>query len=516
MKTHAQPTPPPKTRPQIFATRASITLALIALLATLTITACEPRVTDDSSSASASGDTRSQNAATINGRLASAVGNVARAQIIVFHVQPDGTLQDISLGNYQTDDEGRFEALARVDNPPLSNVIIEARTQAAPPSTENSADQKTKMPTRLASALLISPLNPGETTKSPTLNFETTLEADLYTQARKLALWDDALCDQTQLRIAITPQIARALRASGDYDAQVAILARLTTTAMRAFTATLLRNPAFEDRTTHEGRHEIEPGFRHGGIRKAFSKEDIQKARTTFHNDVEKYDQQRDDPDSNSTDDRTRRALSNALVQSYLDNNINIHVLASANQAASEAALALLPQLAPETRAAVMSNIEVQRARFITRAIQDDFSTLGGPGESSTAVEKAGVTLRTELARLSERTDDITNDVHTLWQQYRQRVEEVLQTTFTAQQRQVVEQMQSDIVPATRTMFNTIENLTPDSTSEDIASNSADAVLLFHKDTAPLAYSEMWKNADIPDKRATAILDILLNFATIR
>ncbi|MBA2662096.1 MAG: hypothetical protein H0U74_07345 [Bradymonadaceae bacterium] len=481
---------------------------LASLLATSLTFAwgCQPRDPEAPGEEPAAVDDRPT--ATIQGRLEAELGPVANATMVVQRVEANGALQNITIGDFRSDAQGNYEVTIDVTGGPLWDLIVEARgPQTAPPTAEQPEGVEDVAAMRLGRVILVRQINEGDSVTVAPMDLETTLESDIYIQARSAGEWDDR-CDTAVLRAVISPQLAAAVRMGEQYEQDVEALARATTGSMKAYVSTLMRDPGFEGQPQDQPALEGEPF-------NTFSENDMQNARNELRNAIQDLDQRLHDTTEIEERMEAQRDFHTTLVEAYSNNNITIHQQARATHASVEAAVVFMPVLASAAQASAMATAEYHRAFVVTRVIESNVDTLGVSGENLGSVEQAGLSLKNTLLSYGGGQGDISDQVNTAWANYRLAVETQLQVTLDETQRAAYAEMHDVVVQPRTQMFNVVEGLSPETSSTAAANASSEAVPSYYNNVVSQQNISSLEQADISQDNARAILDTLFNFSVV-
>ncbi|MFU8802864.1 MAG: hypothetical protein ACNA8W_03545, partial [Bradymonadaceae bacterium] len=342
------------------------------------------------------------------------------------------------------------------------------------------------------------------------INFETTVAADVYVQARMAGEWDDR-CDTPTLRLLITPGIAGGVATGEDYTGDVEVLARSTTAGMKAYMSTLLaererlRELEELDDSPVEGAEPVD----------TFDDDDLQSARDALRSAFDDYETRVFGTTDMEDRMEARIELYHSWLDAYSDNNIGLHLQSRAAHSLAEAQMIYFDDLGDAAQARAMADNEFFRALRVTSAIEQNADRMGITGEPHAAIEQAGNSLMNSLLVLGEGSGDISDTVRESWSSYQTTVETQLEAELDPEQYNAYVQYRQSVMADRGQLVEAFEGLQPTMTSSAVANTTVESVPAFYNQTVTAQRIESLEEVGFDEDGAHAMLESLFHFSLI-
>jgi hypothetical protein len=295
--------------------------------------------------------------------------SVAGAIVSAYHVESDGDLRLISNGTTTTDADGRYRLQVFLSGEGVERILVQATASGA------GSDA--------GSVLVEAALEAGATVTAAPIEVETSVEADVYVEARASGDFDAERHSRAVLRTFVSAELAARVQAiaedtgSADYEAEVAAVAEAALAFSEAWYVSLT------DETSGASEATVEAAF-----------EALAEAQVDL-------DEALDAAEGSSEVDAALQAYLEASLDAYLDAGVTHTQLVVAVQAAAEASFAYATELTADVEAALRARVAWTEAMVVSTATDAWFAALEAEGAVTASVvsdvEDAGATLRTSV-----------------------------------------------------------------------------------------------------------------------
>jgi hypothetical protein len=332
----------------------------------------------------------------IVGRIStSEVGPYQGAAIAVYRVGREGALERISIEKAESDGEGRYHVTIQLESGQTPDLLVEAtyvgakgRGLAVVPSW-SAVDR-----------VLI----------APAIDQKSELESRIYLEMT--ASNKEPALGANALRRIITPRIAAELRASHHPREDNGHVATAVIDATEAWRAALVQ----PDLGLHEEN-----------VALAFDALDWAQVML----DAELYA-----ADTPGEQERAHANYAAVVGAAYASAGIGPEHLAQAAQASADALRKGAQKMRGRMRAALISEAEALRARYVTGAVEALFAQMGAPEVEQRAVRSAGARLEGRTFASVEAGQDIDQYLKLAWNEYRRAILIRLRSVTGGQQEQ--------------------------------------------------------------------------------
>jgi hypothetical protein len=311
------------------------------------------------------------------------VGPYAGASITVYRVERGGKLKQITSRSVLSDKDGRYQALIHINNL----------------NSESSVDlviRATHGDSKGAGATLVGTWSAVDhVIVAPAIDLESALTTDLYLRMMASGV-DVSRFGYNTLRRIVTPRMASELHSNASYESALPQVTRATLSAVSAWMHVLTG-----------GDLDVRPE----SVKLALDALDWAQVML----DAELYAS--DSPEETEKAHQDYEELAGAA---YASAGVTPEHLAAAAQAAADAMRFQATTVSGRMRAALISEAEGLRARYVTSAVEELMSRNGADESDSRAVHDAGQQLESRIFASIDAGKDIDDTVRAAWSDYRQ------------------------------------------------------------------------------------------------
>lgn len=328
--------------------------------------------------------------ASVNGRVSdgASFAPVANASVTAY-VYANGSLQ-VASETVTTDAAGDYSLTLEFDTETVSDVIVQAEGDAA----------------FEASALLSGTLADGDSATAPPMSAETTLEAEVYVDARAEASWGGA-STSAGLRAQIDADIAALIAASASEAADIAACTASVIAGMEARAAMLADESI---------------GLTQAQIDAFLAAETQAQAELDAALDAA--------GSSQAQIDAAVEVYLDAIAAAYASAGVTSTQLAETVQAQATAAMAAGTALSSAAEAQAVMAAEAAKADAIGAANTAAFTALGAQATVLATIASAQVTLEASI----EASAGVVADIETAWANYNAAIEAELRAQVESMQ----------------------------------------------------------------------------------
>lgn len=319
---------------------------------------------------------------TVRGRVDKLdVAVVDDVRISVYRIDGDGRLNLVSQRAVRADANGRYEINLPAELRSEPDLVVEA----IHPSVKGSGLAIVPTFGSVSNVLI-----------APAIDLKSALESDIFLEMASGG--SQAPVRVNAIRSLITPRLAAGLRASRSYNQEIALVARATIGAARAWQLALLRPEL------------------------GLSVEQVEIATSTLDWSQVMLDAQLYAEDSAQQRERAETEYQDLVVAAYATAGIGPEHLAAAAQAAADTMRLYAQAMEGRTRAVIVSEAESLRARYVINAIESLFYAVGAPATERQAVRNAGERLEGRIISAAESSEDVDAFLHRAWNEYQKSI----------------------------------------------------------------------------------------------
>ncbi len=346
---------------------------------------------------------------TISGQVTdgSAFAPVSGAVVAAFQVEADGSLRAIS-DEVTTDASGRYELTVRFEGSSISDVLVTA---------EGNVEAK---------AIVSGRLRDGGRVTAPPMNDETTVEGDVYVEARAEGSWNSD-CTTSGLRSRIDATVAASVRAGASYSTNVSTLARSVVAGMRARGQMLLYTGS-------------------GIVRSAYDAALAAEAEAQGE-----LDEALDTADTQAEVEAAIELYFEAVIEGYEEAGITLGQYSQSIQAEASAFVNASVSFSSQILESIRLRLESEKAELIGRANEASMAALGATQTVLDGLESA----RAQLEASIEASAGVQSQIESAWASYNAYVQAELKTQLESVRSGAsgaVDQVQSGIATAQGTL----------------------------------------------------------------
>lgn len=408
---------------------------------------------------------------TVNGRVDSAGAlPLEGAAITAYEVQADGSLTAISSGNVESAADGTYSVVVELTSQTMSDIVIVA--------DDNGAQ---------GSVIVSGELSAGSTLTAAPIDTETTVETDIYVEARAQGSWETGSSNTAQLRAWITAELAAAIHGSTDYASNVASCARATTSAMASWSGALAHSAVGATSS------EIEAAI--AAQTQAQAALDAQLHAATSQAEV----------------DAAIEAYFDATVEAHSNAGITLEQMSNAAQAAAEAMLVYSGELTADAYAAAVSDAEQMRAALVRTAVEARFQAMAAASGVQQSVQQAGATLQTELEATASAGANAAADAQTAWGNYQASIEAELQAHIQAAAQSALAQVENTIDTAQASLSSALSSISASASVDVVAQATVDAFGVFYLSAFAQTNTTTLVTAGLSQADAEAVIQVLVS-----
>jgi hypothetical protein len=310
------------------------------------------------------------------------VGPYQGSSITAYVVQRGGKLSEIALDRAQSDRDGRYQIPVKIPTGETPDLIVEARHPGAK---------------GIGMAIVPSWSAVDHVIIAPAIDMKSGLESEVYLEVLSAGV-EPAHLGTSALRRLVTPRLAAELRSSHRYSDDLVQVKRALISATKAWRWTLER-----------------PDLGLNAENVALAYDALDWAQVML--DAELY--AADTPEER---ERARENYSSVVGAAYSSAGIGPEHLAQAAQASADAMRVFASQLNGRMRAALISEAESLRARYVTGAVEALFGQVGAGDGDRQAVRSAGARLEGQILASVDAGKDIDAYLKRIWGEYRRSV----------------------------------------------------------------------------------------------
>ena len=362
----------------------------------------------------------------------SSMGQVSLEGIAIaaFQVQGDGSLSAISEGATQTDAQGRYTVTVDLSAGVATDIIVRAGEEGQ----------------EVGSVIVTETLEAGDEATAAPITVESSVEVDVYIEARASGSWDEDESTSSGLRALISAELAEALVASGDYESGVEASARATLSAMSTWSQTLRQEAV--------GASEAE----------------VSAALEAQAEAQAEHDARLDEAEGEEEREQAEEDFIEALAGAWGEAGLTVEQTTLAARASADAFILYTAELEEGAEGQARSDSEATASTFATASIEAQAALVGLGEQSQGAIAEAGVELNARIEAAGEAGQEAERDIEAAWIDYRAEVEAQLSAAFEGIERAAFEAASTAVEASIEAHAAILASL---SASDDEAENAA-------------------------------------------
>ncbi len=382
-----------------------ILLTLVCVLALLAwTTGCTQNEdsNDKSNAPVGNNDTDNNRNALLTGQVAdddqNQEGSLEGMVATVVRIESDGSLTVVSPEPVQVNEEGRYTVAVDMSLAAKADLMVQLH------DAEGQQEGQ---------ALVSDEPSPGLTITVAPITIESSVEADVYVEARQSEAFEEEEPNDAQestLRTMITAELAAAVEASEDREGEIKTLAQASVAAMIAWEGML--------REQSMGTTEAE----------------IEAAAQAQAEAQIEHDQQLDQAQEEGEARDAEEAHLSAVLNAWAEAGLEAEEISAALQAAADAFVLYTQEMGEEGSEQAERDSEFFVALAVTATVEANAQAAGTQEEGHDAIVQAGADLMASIEASADSGQEQGEEIEEAWAQYRAEVEAQLTANFDAAQ----------------------------------------------------------------------------------